>query len=178
MITTQAHLSHLPAADDVDLDSLEYLFGSGSKPKQKTIPWVEIISDSEKFDIIKEELQAKIDLLELRNDVTNSKLQRAMLFIGYLNGMVHERDQQLKVLPDLRFTAAQAITLRIENERSKEKIQELEEQLQRLSASKWKLDGILNLDSSESSDELAITILNLLGLAGLSTFLLSLIQYI
>lgn len=166
--------SQFPAEDDINIESLEYLFGPAVYQKEKKIPWVEIISDSEQFEVEKIKLQERIDFLELRNQVTHSKLERACIFIGYLQGLIHERDEQLKVLPDLRFKAAQSIAYRLDAERSKERIQELEAELQRqLKGSKWKAEEILNLPDSTRYDDAAITILLWLGLSGISGVLFS-----
>ena len=166
MITFET--SQLPTEDDISIESLEYLFGPAAYPKEKKIPWVEIISDAEQFQIEKGKLEERIDFLELRNQVTHSKLERACMFIGYLQGMIHERDEQLKVIPDLRFKAAESVALRLESERTKQRVQELEAELQRLAkGSKWKAEEILNLPDSSLHDDSAITILNWLGLTGL-----------
>ena len=107
----------------------------------------------------------------------NRQLQRLCILIGYMQGQLHDREEQLKVLPDLRYKAALSVARGLEAERANEKIRELEDALRRLSLrSHSKLEEMLKaLSCSIESDDAAITILNCLGLIGLSGILWTII---
>ncbi len=170
--------TQLPSPDDISFESLEYLFGSGASANQKEIPWVEIKS---KFDDPQKEiaeLKAQIRLLMQQAQANKAQMQRVCIFIGYMQGLLQEKEELLKQLPDLRFKAAQTIGWRQEVLRSREKIEELEAHIDRLSGhSRWNPEEILKpLDKLQLTDELAIEILMWLGFTGLLGILYALLH--
>ncbi len=169
--------SHLPSADDISLDSLEYLFGPASAVSQSAVPWVEIAPDTKADTKQVAQLQAQVALLEKQLKDSSKQLQKVHIFIGYMQGLIQDKDEQLKQIPDLRFRAAEAVAWRLEATRAKERIEELEADLLRLSKSsnKWP-DEILKLISFRTvSEDTAIAILSWLGVIGLTEVLLSII---
>lgn len=174
MITIET--SHFPAADDITLDSLEYLFSPAPAVKSTPVPWVEIISDPVLYPAQTAELQSKVEVLEQESKDNLSQLQRVCILLGYTQGLLHERDEQLKVLPDLRFKAAQSVALGLEAERYKEKVAELEEVIARLEErSDLKTEEILKTTQDFSADETATSILMWTGLVGLTGILWTLL---
>lgn len=123
--------SQLPAADDISFESLEYLFGPAKETVKSSIPWVEIADQNQEQVRQLHELQGKTMLLEQQLQNSQTQLQRVCILIGYMQGLLNEKEEALKALPDLRFRAAESVGLRLELGRSKEKIQELEADLQR-----------------------------------------------
>lgn len=123
--------SHLPSADDITFESLEYLFAPANTGDSTPVPWVEIMSEAVSEDKQLSEVKGQLALLEKQYQSNQIQLQRVCILIGYMQGLLHERDEQLKAIPDLRFRAAESVALRLEVERSKETIQELEEEIER-----------------------------------------------
>lgn len=132
MLTVQT--SHFPAPDDISIDALEYLFSpSGKEPEPSVVPWVQMETELPPFaqqQIVKIQTELSIAQRELRDTTTN--LHRACIMIGYLQSSLHQKEEQLEVLPDLRFRAAESIAYKVDAERCRNKIVELEESLTRL----------------------------------------------
>ena len=81
-------------------------------------------------ELLKAPLQALARAVEEQGTVLSdhiSKLEGASYRIGYLEAMLSAREEQLKLLPDLRAAAARAIT----NERRCQELQEMNQQLER-----------------------------------------------
>ncbi|MBX9689514.1 MAG: hypothetical protein K2X27_22585 [Candidatus Obscuribacterales bacterium] len=129
MLSTQS--SHYPSADDISFDSLEYLFAPAQPLGEKIIPWVEIEDLGESSESSTLPTAKQISALQADLEASATQIQKAYILIGYLQAIIQERNEDLKALADYRFRAAEAVALRLENERSKLKIQELEEQIAR-----------------------------------------------
>jgi hypothetical protein len=165
--------SHFPSSDDITFDSLEYLFGTKPNTVPKPVPWVEIVNEKESA-----QYEREIQRLQEKLQTSNTQVQKLCAFAGYMQGLLHDKDVQLKLLPELRFRAGLAVARELETERQKEKIRELEEEIQRLySQSNQKTEGKLKtLISSINTDEAAISLLMWLGLTGLTGVLYTLIS--
>jgi hypothetical protein len=173
--------SHFPCPDDITFDSLEYLFGSAANTgsSSASIPWVEIETGGA---IIPEQetgaYEDKLKLLEQQLQQSVRLSQRLCIFVGYMQGLMHEKDEQLKTLPELRYLAGLSVARGLEAERYKEKIQELEAVIYSLSqCPRLRLQGMLRATIDYmSTDEAAISMLNWLGFISLVGILFTLIR--
>jgi hypothetical protein len=139
--------SHFPSPDDISIDALEYLFSPSAKePDPSTVPWVQMETELPPFaqhQIVRIQTELTIAQRDLRDTTTN--LHRACILIGYLQSALHQKEEQLQVLPDLRFKAAESIAYRVDAERCRNKIGELEETVARLQRGpRMNLDGLVN----------------------------------
>ncbi len=171
--------SHLPSADDISLDSLEYFFEAAPPIRTNSVPWVDIAVDLKPPKKVAE-LQVHIELLEKQFQDNAKQLQRANILIGYMQGLVDERDEQLKVLPELRFKAGESVALRLEIGRAKEKIRELETCLARLEISQAAKpnNNLKDIFSQFFTEDRAIEILSWVGVSSLALILLRVITQI
>jgi hypothetical protein len=167
---------HYPSADDITFDSLEYLFGPASAACAAPVPWVDIEADLPVPEKQAEAYQEKLALAQqdLRESIRQS--QRLCILIGYMQGLLHEKDEQLKALPELRFQAGMAVARLLETERCKERIAELEASIEHHQQSfSLKAQEMLRATVGNISyDEAAASILMWLGFAGLCGVLLTL----
>ena len=125
--------SQVPCAEDINFDSLEYLFGAASKAAPEAeVPWVDIEAESESTTR-EAQLQVAIRILQKQNHEHLNHINTLYILIGYMQAHLHEKDEQLKLLPDLRFKAAESVAWRLESERVKEKAEELQKEITRLS---------------------------------------------
>lgn len=77
-------------------------------------------------------VQTELSVVHQQLAETTTSLHRACIMIGYLQSSLHQKEEELKVLPDLRFKAAESIAHRLDAERCRKQIGELEEALDRL----------------------------------------------
>ena len=170
--------THFPATDDITCDSLEYLFKPAPACRKDPIPWVEIESGSilKEFQTI--DTNARVEVLQEQLEESLQRVQNLSVLVGYLQGIIRSKNEQLKALPDLRLQAGMSVAHRLEAERCKEKIQELEAVIKCLKESCWaKTEQMLSaLRRNSSTDEFAISILSWLGLTGLSGILFTIVQ--
>lgn len=120
--------TQLPAADDIDQDSLDYLFG----PRLTATPWVRMAREPEPVARISPEIvrvQAKLEALAAQLEVVSTKLQSAHHDLGYARAQLAEKDEQLKQMAEYRLRAAQAIMGDIEREQLRDRVLVLEAQL-------------------------------------------------
>lgn len=170
--------SQLPSADDITIDSLEYLFAPASEATSCPVPWVEIVSENELAENPVSKESEMSGLLERQLKETQEQLQRVCILLGYTQGLLHERDEQLKVLPDLRFRAAESIALKVQLEKAQAKVRELEEAFSRLSLQSrlnWEeiLKALTNPIAADESLSSALMWLGLTGITGALIFLIS-----
>jgi hypothetical protein len=176
MITIET--SHYPSADDISFDSLEYLFKPIPEPNDKAIPWVNIEPANKLDELRAVDMQSKVELLEKQLQQSVRQTQRLCILIGYLQGVIHAKDEQLKTLPDLRFLAGLSVARGLEAERYKEKVQELEAGIELLSKGFWaqSREMLRSCLSYLNTDEAAISMLMWLGFISLSGILLTMLR--
>lgn len=174
--------SHYPAPDDISFDALEYLFCPTGKTAEPPIPWVQMEDDVPEYarrQVLKLEAELALVERELRENAANVK--RACVLIGYLQAMLQQKDEQLKTLPDLRFRAAESIAYKVDAERCRAKIVELEELISRQENSNSKRsmfnsDGIVKfLFTPVPAENTTSLILNCLAIAVLSVVVICLL---
>lgn len=178
MINTEN--THFPSSDDITFDSLEYLFGTApALEAEKNIPWVEI----EPLSKVAErqtslEYERKLVFLEKQLQHSARQSQRLCMLIGYLQGVMKDKDEQLKCISDLRFQAGLAVARKLEAERCKEKILELEDIIEQLKQRNiYKPEKMFQMLAAPfSSDEAAVSILSWLGFINLSVILLTILH--
>jgi hypothetical protein len=120
----------LPAVDDIDSDSLEYLFSR--KRQRGEAPWVKLVPDPEPVARVTPEmirLQAKLETLSAQLEIYSSKLLRANQELGYVRAQLTERDQQLELQAEYRARAAMTIMSDVERAHLQERVADLEVQL-------------------------------------------------
>lgn len=127
----------VPAADDINPDSLEYLFAQ-SGPKRGKTPWVEMAGGSEQpvARITPEyvRLNTKVELLKGALELTQEQLHEAHHRMGMLAAELARRDELLKELADYRVRAALTIGYQRQNELLRTHVNELNAQLKALAA--------------------------------------------
>ncbi|HEY9791428.1 MAG TPA: hypothetical protein V6D22_13575 [Candidatus Obscuribacterales bacterium] len=119
-----------PAADDIDPDSLEYLFGQ--KLGRGDVPWVKIVREPEPVARISPEmirLQAKLEMLVTQLEIYAGKLTAAHHELGFARAEIAEKDKQLTLMEYYRARAAKAIASDVELEQLRMRVCELEQQL-------------------------------------------------
>lgn len=118
--------------------------------------------------LVKIQTELSVAQRELRDTTTN--LHRACILIGYLQASLHQKEEQLEVLPDLRFRAAESIAHKIDAERCRTKIGELEETVARLQQSPSpNIDSVVKfMFTPLPAENITNTILFCLGAAVLS----------
>jgi hypothetical protein len=119
--------TQLPQADDIDFRSLEYLFAPPAEPSPVEPPWVDVIvgeSDVKSCELLR--LDACVKFLEQSLNETRADLADANMRVGYLKGILEEREEELKVLPDLRLRAAKSIATDIDRDKLLAKVARLE----------------------------------------------------
>lgn len=169
MLTVES--THFPSPDDISFESLEYLFSPSGEKAETPIPWVQMESELPAFakdEILK--LQTELTIVERALRESTANMQRACILIGYLQACVQQKDEQLKVIPDLRFRAAESIAYKVDAERCRTKIGELEETVARLNQGpKMNFDGLVQLlFTPVPAENLTSTMLFCFGAAALS----------
>ena len=107
--------SHLPQSDDIEFRSLEYLFVPPDQVSPVEPPWVDVIvedAEAKHWQVLS--LNARVQVLQEALHDANAKLADANMCVGYLRGVLEEKDEQLKLLPDLRMRAAKNIAADVE----------------------------------------------------------------
>ena len=128
-----ADAGQTPAADDIDQDSLEYLFGGHGQRSAKDVPWVKVAKEPEPVARISPamiRLQAKVETLVAQLELVSTKLENANLQLGYTRAQLADKEEQLKVMAKYRARAAKAIMSDAEHVRLIDRIAELELQLE------------------------------------------------
>lgn len=172
MINTEN--SQLPCAEDISFDSLEYLFGSASNNSKTIIPWVEIQqSQSEQITAREAQIQLALKILQKQNLDYANQMHTLYILIGYMQALLQEKESQLKTLSELQFKAAESVAWRLEANRHKEKVEELEKEITRLSQNQeTNLEEILKNRSNQITvNELLSTLLPWLVILVLSVIL-------
>lgn len=170
MLTVQT--SHFPSPDDISIDALEYLFSPSRKEEDpSTVPWVQMETELPPFaqqQIVRIQTELSVAQRELRD--TTANLHRACILIGYLQSSLHQKEEQLEVLPDLRFRAAESIAYKVDAERCRNRIGEMEETLARLQQGpRLNMDGLVKaLFTPIPAENTTNMILFCLGIAALS----------
>lgn len=119
-----------PAADDINPDALEYLFG---QTKSTRTPWVEMVGESEPVARITPayiRLQTKVEVFKGALELTQEQLQEAHHKIGMLSAELARRDVLLKELADYRVRAAMAIGFERQNKLMQAALEELVTELE------------------------------------------------
>lgn len=120
--------SQLPLPDDIDLSSLEYLFSpmieaSPVAPLRFETP--PIGNETEEDDDDGSDLHAQIRILQLMLNDALEKLSESNMLVGYQRGLLVEKNEQLKLLPQLRLRAANNIAAEVENKKLQAEVERL-----------------------------------------------------
>lgn len=153
--------SQLPCPEDISFDSLEYLFGSASQDTPKAnVPWVEIAESNDNTSV-EAQLQVAVKILQKQNQNFLNQINTLHILIGYMQALLHENDKELKLLADWRFKAAESVAWRLESERHKEKVEELQREIEHLKQSgKTNFEEkVKNPSTQFTNEELASTLL-------------------
>lgn len=119
--------SQLPLPDDIDLSSLEYLFS----PMIEASPVAPLrfetppIGNETEDDDDGSDLHAQIRILQLMLNDALEKLSESNMLVGYQRGLLVEKNEQLKLLPQLRLRAAKNIAAEVENKRLQAEVDRL-----------------------------------------------------
>ncbi len=119
--------SQLPQADDIDFRSLEYLFVPNDESSPVEPPWVDVVIEAKEdksCQLLR--LNARVQFLEQCLGETTTNLADAHMHVGYLRGLLEEREEQLKLLPDLRLRAAKNIAADVAREKLEGEVKRLE----------------------------------------------------
>ncbi len=117
-----------PATDDIDQDSLEYLFGR----KKPTTPWVKIAREPEPIARISPEmvrLQAKLETFAMQMETMMYQLNKAHVDLGMAKAQLADKNEQLVLFAEYRAKAAYVVIADAERTVLKERIADLEMQL-------------------------------------------------
>lgn len=121
--------SQLPLPDDIDLGSLEYLFNpmievSPVAPLRFEIPPTGQETEDEESD-----LHGQIRLLQLMLNDALEKLSESNMLVGYQRGLLVEKNEQLKQLPQLRLWAAKNIAAEVDNKKLQAEVDRLKSEI-------------------------------------------------
>lgn len=120
--------SQIPTTNDIDQDSLEYLFGR----RRQAAPWVKIAREPEPVARISPEmvrLQAKVETFAAQIEMMLNQLHKANIELGYAKAQLSEKTEQLTLLAEYRAKAAFVVAAEAERTILKERIADLEMQL-------------------------------------------------
>lgn len=117
--------SQLPLPDDIDLGSLEYLFSPTIEVSPVAPLRFETPPTGKKTEDDESDLHGQIRLLQLMLNDALENLSESNMLVGYQRGLLVEKNEQLKQLPQLRLWAAKNIAAEVENRKLQAEVDRL-----------------------------------------------------
>ena len=150
--------TQMPAADDIDGDSLEYLFGRRKMPT----PWVKMAKEPEPIARISPEmvrLQAKAETIAAQLDSVLNQLQRAHVELGFTKAQLTDKTEKLKLFAEYRAKAAWVVAAETERVVLNERISDLELQLlESLEQNRVLADSVAAYKAARVMEAVALTV--------------------
>lgn len=107
--------SQLPHYDDIDFRSLEYLFGTSIEVSPVAPAAGDTVVDCTVTDFnLESRSPSAVEVLERLLKECQRELAESTMHVGYLRGLLEEKNEQLKLLPQLRLQAAKGIAADVE----------------------------------------------------------------